>query len=78
MGMVPIYRSDGAWVALLEGTGLYDPLRNPPLPRPRIRPPAKVPLAPLFAELPWDTVDVFEENPTVFRYVSELKPDWEG
>jgi hypothetical protein len=118
MNLIPIYRSDGEWVALLEGRSLYDtmgdwigwlegrevfsrdgeyagylsddqrilrrrarqrrPLRTPPPPPPAIRVPAKVPLAPLFAEIPWEVVDVFEEEPHIFRYVSEFKPDWGG
>ncbi len=117
---IPIYRSDGEWVALLVGHYLYNrsgewigwlegrdvytrdgeyvgyisndqrvlrkrvreqqPLHNPPSPLPptRIRVPPSAPLAPLFAELRWETVDVFEEDPRVFDFVSELKPDWEG
>lgn len=39
-----------------------------------IRPPTHVPLAPLFAELPWKLVDVFEEEPEVFEHVSERRP----
>ncbi len=31
----------------------------------------------MFAELPWKLVDVFEEEPDIFRYISELRPDWE-
>jgi hypothetical protein len=48
----------------------------PPAP-PKLRPPSSVPLAPLFSELPWNQVDVFEENPDFFKHISELKPDWE-
>ncbi len=36
-----------------------------------------MPLAYLFAELPWNLVNVFEEEPEVFKYVSELRPNWE-
>jgi len=36
-----------------------------------------VPLAPLFAEQPWNLVDVFEEASEVFKYISDLRPDWE-
>jgi hypothetical protein len=49
---------------------------SPSLPS-KIRPPARVPLAPLFAELPWQLVDVFEENPEIFEHISDLRPDWE-
>jgi len=51
------------------------PLRPAPLIPPKIRPPALVPLAPLFAELPWGQVDVFEEEPEIFKYISSLRPD---
>ena len=44
----------------------------------KVRPPSSVPLPPFFAETPWDVVDVFEEDPNIFRYVSDLRPDWEG
>ncbi len=53
------------------------PLRPVPPAPPKIRPPATVPLPPMFAELPWKLVDVFEEEPDIFRYISELRPDWE-
>lgn len=58
--------------------GVTPPLRPVPLARSKIRPPAIVPLAPLFAELPWKLEDVFEEEPEVFKYISDLRPDWEG
>jgi hypothetical protein len=32
----------------------------------------------MFSELPWNQVDVFEEDPDFFKHISELKPDWEG
>ena len=120
MKPVPIYRSDGEWVAMVAGLYLYNrsgewigwregrevysrdgeyvgylsddqrvlrkrvrqqrPLRELPSPLPplRIRVPSSVPLAPMFSELRWEVLDVFEENPDVFEFVSELKPDWEG
>jgi hypothetical protein len=34
-----------------------------------------VPLPPLFPELGFSTVDVFEENPGIFALVAELRPD---
>jgi hypothetical protein len=45
------------------------PFRSPPPSPGRLRPPAKVPLAPPFGELPWDLVDVFDEEPGVFYRV---------
>ncbi len=115
---IPIYRSDGEWIALLQGHYLYDtrgdwigllegqdvfsrdgeyvgylsddrrilrrrirqqrPLRTPPPVPPPVQVPSKVPLAPLFAELPWQIVDLFEEDPHIFDFISDLRPDWEG
>jgi len=31
----------------------------------------------MFAELPWNMVDVFEEDPAIFKHISALRPDWE-
>ncbi|MBN1954108.1 MAG: hypothetical protein JW900_03555 [Anaerolineae bacterium] len=56
------------------------PLRSPPSPLPplKVKVPARVPLAPLFAEIEWSVIDVFEEEPEIFEFVSELRPDMEG
>jgi len=80
-----VYTRDGMYAGFLSDDGRVlrervcrqCPLRAVPLAPAKIRPPAFVPLAPLFAELPWKLVDIFEENPEVFEYVSELRPDWE-
>jgi hypothetical protein len=48
----------------------------PPAP-PRIRPPATVPLAPMFSELPWRLIDVFDVEPEIFRRVALLRADWD-
>jgi hypothetical protein len=37
--------------------------------------PSHFPLAPLFRQLDYGTVDVFEEDPDRFNFVSDLKPD---
>jgi len=37
--------------------------------------PERFPLATLFKQLPYSTIDVFEEYPEQFRYVSDLRPD---
>ena len=80
-----VYTRDGLYAGFLSDDGrvLRERIRRqrslraaPALP-PRIRPPATVALAPLFAELLWNLVDVFEEEPEVFTYVSDLRPDWE-
>ncbi len=81
-----VYNRDGQYVGFLsddrrvlrERVRRQRSLRPVPAAPPKIRPPAVVPLAPLFAELPWNQVDVFEEEPNVFQYISELRPDWEG
>lgn len=56
----------------------HHPLHIIPPPPPPIHPPQRVPLPPLFAELPWNLIDVFDEEPEVFKNISDLKPDWEG
>jgi hypothetical protein len=114
--MIPIYRSDGEWVAIYTegnvynvdgewlgftmGRELYDPLgefvgflsddkrllrsraeprdknRLTPPPRPsRPRFPPSMPLAPLLRALPYQLIDMFEEYPNRFLYVSETRPD---
>jgi hypothetical protein len=80
-----IYNRDGQYVGFLskdrrvlrERIRISRPLRAAPSGAIKIRPPSSVPLAPLFAELPWNVVDVFEEDPDIFKFVSELRPDWE-
>ncbi len=39
--------------------------------------PPSAPLPPLFAELEWAVIDVFDEEPEIFEYVSEFRPDLE-
>lgn len=43
-------------------TELY-PRRTPPPRQPRLKMPARVPFAPLMADLTFDTIDVFEDDP---------------
>lgn len=80
-----VYTRDGEWAGFFSADGriLRERVRKqrpprpvPPAP-PTIRPPATVPLPPMFAELPWNLVDVFEEEPEVFQFVSERRPDME-
>jgi hypothetical protein len=78
-----VYALDGEYVGYISGDGRllrkrvqpYRKRRKPPEQRPRFRPPPNAPLAPLFAEISFDIVDVFEETPNVFAVVSELRPD---
>ena len=81
-----VYTGDGEYVGFLskDGRVLRDRIRRqrplrpiPPAP-PRITPPSRVPLPPFFAELPFNLVDVFEEEPEVFEHISDLRPDREG
>ncbi len=51
------------------------PRRRPPARRPRFQAPASVPLPPMFRELGFETVDVFESAPDVFGLVSDMRPD---
>lgn len=37
--------------------------------------PARAPLPPMFAELTYDQVDMFEYDPDIFRRTSDLRPD---
>ncbi len=59
---------------------IYDrplPRRNPPPAPEKIRPPATVPLPPMMAELPFEIMDVLEEEPRLLhtKDSGELKED---
>jgi hypothetical protein len=80
-----IYTRDGEYAGFLSTDAriLRDRIRRqrqirpaPPV-APKIKIPSKVPLAPMFSELPWNLVDIFDEDPDIFKHISELKPDWE-
>jgi len=53
------------------------PRREPPNRPPRIRPPATVPLPPMMAELPFEIIDVLEDEPGLLHTIDagELKED---
>ena len=53
----------------------YRKRRRPPQHRPHCKRPQSVPLPPMFAELSYSTVDVFEEEPDFFAMINELRPD---
>ncbi len=79
-----VYGINGEYVGFISQDHRLLRARRPP-DRPAITPPAvpprlrgipvRFPLAPLFKQLPYDVIDVFEENPERFKYVSELRPD---
>jgi hypothetical protein len=80
------YTLDGEWVGaivkdgriLRKRTVARRPLHPKPLPRQTRKPanlPANAPLPPQNAELGFDTIDVLEEDPGVFRRVSERRAD---
>jgi hypothetical protein len=78
-----VYAADGEYVGYINKDGRllrqrvlpYHKRRRPPAQRPQIQAPPSVPLPPMFAELSYDTVDVFEETPKIFATVNELRPD---
>jgi len=78
-----VYSLDGEYVGYISPDGRllrqrvlsYRKRRSPPRLVPHFKPPKTVPLPPMFAELPYDTIDVFEETPHVFGAVGELRPD---
>lgn len=80
-----VYTRDGEYVGYLSDDGrilrsrirVQRPLHRVPPTAPGVRPPPKVPLAPSFVELPWNVVDVFDEDPGLFHRISDLRPDWE-
>jgi hypothetical protein len=54
------------------------PRLRPPAPQPKVKVPPTVPLAPLMADLRYDTVDVFEEMPDRLHthdFIEETRPD---
>lgn len=83
-----VYDVDGVYVGWLTSEPrvlrkrTYDemlPRRAPPSPPQKIRPPATVPLAPMMAELPFEIVDVLQDEPERLHTSDhgELKEDME-
>lgn len=78
-----VYAADGEYIGYVSRDGRllrkrvlpYHKRRRPPVQHPQIQIPASVPLPPMFAQLSYDIVDVFEETPNIFATVSELRPD---
>jgi hypothetical protein len=80
-----IYKSDGEWIGRLSKDGRILRKRserrhelhpNPPPkpPKPEKLPP-RAPLPPIMAELDFSTVDVLDEDPEIFKRISDLRPD---
>jgi len=81
-----VYDVDGVYVGyltneqrILRSRTLDGPLpsRTSPRPQHKVRPPATIPLPPMMAELPYDLVDVFAEEPERLHTVDtgEFKED---
>ncbi len=82
-----VWTASGEWIGALSRDGRilrkraapHRPLRKDIPPRPP-RPenlPARAPLPPMMAMLSYDTVDVLEEEPDIFKRISETRPDME-
>lgn len=80
-----VYTRDGEWVGDLSKDGRIlrkraaqrRPLQATPLPKPP-KPsnlPPRAPLPPQMAELRYDTVDVLEEEPDIFKRLSDRRKD---
>jgi hypothetical protein len=78
-----VYLLDGEYIGAISTDGRllrprvmpYRKRRRPPTEAPPFEPLKTVPLPPMFAELSYSTVDVFEEVPDIFALIDELRPD---
>jgi hypothetical protein len=78
-----VYSLEGEYVGFISEDGRllrprvlpYRQRKRPPEQPPRFQAPPSVPLPPLFRELSYDVVDVFEAVPETFALVSDLHPD---
>ncbi|MBN1315404.1 MAG: hypothetical protein JXA42_08050 [Anaerolineales bacterium] len=50
-------------------------IRQPPLPPHLKGIPERFPLAPLFKQLPYGLIDIFEEFPNRYKYIAEVRSD---
>jgi hypothetical protein len=82
-----VYTASGEWIGNLFHDGRIVRKRSAPkqpllrqlpprLPKPD-RFPARAPLPPQNAELGFDKIDVLEEDPGIFKRISDLTPDAE-
>ena len=81
-----VYTRDGEWIGdlskdgrvLRKRAGKKKPLHPNPLPKPAVKPsnlPGRAPLPPQNAEIGYDTLDVLEEDPDVFKRLSDRRAD---
>jgi hypothetical protein len=80
-----VYKGDGEWVGRLSKDGRILRKRTerrrelhpnpPPKPPKPEKMPGRAPLPPMMAELDYGTVDVLDEDPEVFKRISDLRPD---
>ena len=82
-----VYKRDGEWIGelsrdgriLRKRTAVHRPLRTD-IPSPPNKPddlPGRAPPPPLISELTFSIVDVTEEDPELFKRISDLRPDME-
>jgi hypothetical protein len=83
-GDYDVFTAGGEWIGALvpdgrivrKRTGGRRPLdANRPAPQPRIRVTARIPLAPMSADLGFDQIDVLEWDEDIFKRISDLTPD---
>ena len=80
-----VYKRDDEWIGRLSRDGRILRKRTerrrpflanlPPVPPKPARLPARAPLPPMMAELDYSTIDVLDEEPEIFRRISDLRPD---
>jgi hypothetical protein len=80
-----VYKCDGEWLGRLSKDGRILRKRTerrrdfhpnpPPTPPKPDRLPPRAPLPPMMAELSFSTIDVLEEDPDIFKHISDLRPD---
>lgn len=81
-----VYKQDGEWIGRLSKDGRVLRKRaerrrelhpNPPPKPPKPVLPPRAPLPPMMAELDFSTIDVLDEDPDIFKRISDLRPDME-
>jgi hypothetical protein len=78
-----VYSLEGEYVGTISDDGRllrprvlsYRKRRRTPMECPPYEPLPTIPLPPMFAEISYSLIDVFEEMPEIFAVISELRPD---